>query len=228
MASPGTSRIIVLVLGFYAPGLAAVRVRIVNKAQAPHEVVTSAQRMAAGIFSAARIQTAWAVCVASQCQPLAASKNADGAIEILMVINQDATPGCTPGALGISLPSIGDGNRAGVFYSRIEAVSREQIVSLGASVAEILAHAMAHEIGHLLLNWSTHAQEGLMRASWTAVEFHAMRSYKLFFSAGEAGMMRRAIAKRSSRRNERRARQAEQKVVKGPRPLCCMGSAPSP
>jgi hypothetical protein len=203
---PGMSRIIVLTLGFCAPGFpgtAGIRVRIVNKAQAPAEVITSAQRIATDIFAAAGIQTSWEVCAAPQCQPIARPEYADRPAEVLVIINKDATPGSRPAALGTSLPSVGAGNRAGVFYSRIEAAARDTTLSLGASVAEILAHVMTHEIGHLLLNWTTHAHEGLMRADWTAVEFHAMRSSKLFFSAAQAGMMRRAIVKRSRRRDER-------------------------
>jgi hypothetical protein len=121
---------------------------------------------------------------------------------ILMLINQDATPGSRSNALGISLPFVGEGNRAGVFYSRIAAVARETAVSLGASVAEVLAHAMAHEIGHLLLRWTTHEKEGLMRGDWTFVELHAMKSSKLLFSAGEAATMRRAIMNWSRTRDE--------------------------
>src|SRR5262245_48507948 len=114
-----------------------------------------------------------------------------------LFINTDASPRAMRTALGVSLPRIGAGNRAGVFYSRIEKASHDRTVSLGASVAEVLAYVMAHEIGHLLLNTRMHLNEGIMRADWTLVEFGAMRNGKLSFAAAEAGAMRRAVLKRN-------------------------------
>jgi hypothetical protein len=95
------------------------------------------------------------------------------------------------------LSSVGERNRVGVFYSRIERVSRDRTIGLGASVADVLAHVIAHEIGHLLLNWKTHSAEGIMRTEWTIVEFAAMRKRKLFFTTYEARAMRRAVQERN-------------------------------
>jgi hypothetical protein len=44
-----------------------------------------------------------------------------------------------------------------------------------------------------------------MRPDWTSKEFHAMRSSKLLFSAGEAAAMRRSVVKRNGRQGERAA-----------------------
>jgi tetrahydromethanopterin S-methyltransferase subunit C len=178
-------------------------VRIINKAPASPDVIAAARQITENIFAAAGIRTDWEECMAAACQPLAVPEHGDRPAEILLVINADATPRTRRTALGTSLPSVGDGNRAGVFYSRIESAAQEKIVSVGASVAEVLAHVIAHEIGHLLLNWKTHANEGIMRTEWTLVEFSAMRSGKLLFAASEAAAMRRAVVRRSLERHRR-------------------------
>jgi hypothetical protein len=149
------------------------------------------------IFSTARIETRWQECPVGRDQVSQHADCGDNREIICIIINTDALPGSTRTALGVSLPQIGLGNRAGVFYSRIEKASRDPTVSLGASVAEVLAYVMAHEVGHLLLNSRTHLNEGIMRADWTLLEFGAMRNGQLSFGAAEAGAMRRAVLKRN-------------------------------
>jgi hypothetical protein len=166
-----------------------IDIRIINRAEAPPEVVARAQQIVANVYSVAGIQVRWQESNnPSTCQPA----------QITVVINPDATRGSTRTALGISFPLVGEGGRAGVFYSRIERVSRDPTIGLGASVAEVLAYVMVHEIGHLVLNWTTHSRDGIMRTNWTLVEFAAMRGGKLFFAAAEASALRRAFQKRRS------------------------------
>jgi hypothetical protein len=194
------SSTMVLSVGISAPGFSSqpyINVRIINKAEAPAEVITHAQRIMSKIFSVARIQIRWQECPVPGNQASQHPECGDGPAVIGVVINDDASSPWTRKALGVSLPSIGAGNRAGVFYSRIEKAAYERTVSLGASVAEVLAYVMAHEIGHLLLNSKMHSNEGIMRADWTFVEFGAMRNGKLSFPAAEAGAMRRAVVKRN-------------------------------
>ena len=51
---------------------------------------------------------------------------------------------------------------ASVFYHRVQKLADD----LGFSRGEILGHALAHEIGHLLLGAHSHTVNGIMRASW--------------------------------------------------------------
>jgi hypothetical protein len=71
-----------------------------------------------------------------------------------------------------------DGNAvAYVFYRRVRAEADRYDVSAGL----VLACAIAHEIGHLLLPAATHAADGLMRASWSGNEFHRAEQGRLKF-----------------------------------------------
>src|SRR5262249_5652007 len=54
-----------------------------------------------------------------------------------------------------------------IFYRQVEAQARQYDYSLPM----ILASAIAHEVGHLLLPDGRHSPEGLMRACWTRDDF---------------------------------------------------------
>jgi hypothetical protein len=57
----------------------------------------------------------------------------------------------------------GKGCYADLFYEPIQQLQEETHVSPSV----ILGHAMAHELGHLLLGTSSHSPNGLMRSHWT-------------------------------------------------------------
>ena len=57
----------------------------------------------------------------------------------------------------------GRGCYADLFYEPIQHLEEETHVSQSV----ILGHAMAHELGHLLLGTNSHSPSGLMRAHWT-------------------------------------------------------------
>jgi hypothetical protein len=60
---------------------------------------------------------------------------------------------------------------------RIVARARDDAgLERGQRVGVVLGRAAAHEIGHYLLNSSTHAESGLMRATFDESEFVDMRS----------------------------------------------------
>jgi hypothetical protein len=62
-----------------------------------------------------------------------------------------------------------------IFFARVEAVS----AGANVDVAQVLGHAMAHEIGHLLLP-AGHSATGLMSADWTVHDVHRAGTGLLF------------------------------------------------
>ena len=54
----------------------------------------------------------------------------------------------------------------------------------------MLACAIAHELGHLLLPVRTHAPAGLMRACWSRDEFHRAEQGQLTFLPEEVARIR--------------------------------------
>ena len=77
-----------------------------------------------------------------------------------------------------------------VFYERVRAEAERYDVS----TALVLACAMAHELGHLLLPGDGHARDGLMRPCWSRDDFQRAAQGRLRFSSGEAALVRLAAA----------------------------------
>ena len=69
----------------------------------------------------------------------------------------------------------------------------------------VLGRTVAHEVGHYLLNTSSHARRGLMRARIDARDFADLRS-GAFFLDGPAGAWVRSAVARSARSDARLAR----------------------
>jgi hypothetical protein len=89
------------------------------------------------------------------------------------------------------------GRMAYVFYNRVERIARTYLTpSRGRAKRNsdidnviVLAHAMAHEIGHLLLPHG-HSATGLMRADWDGQDLHLAVRGQLRFTAVEAQLIR--------------------------------------
>jgi len=58
----------------------------------------------------------------------------------------------------------------------------------------LLGHALAHEIGHVLLQNNGHAETGLMKARWTSVDYYKMLAEPLRFTPGDARTIRSNLA----------------------------------
>jgi len=156
-----------------APGnhdqTAAVRlvVRVYDGAGLASRDLNEAARVASGILSAAGVDVRWKACPRTAagsdrtgCRGALASNEV-----VLRLIPAANAMTREPAALGSTLLDTG-GRRAvlsTVFMDRVADVARR------ARVAEpqLTGRAMAHELGHLLLNTSGHAAAGLMRAFWS-------------------------------------------------------------
>jgi len=64
--------------------------------------------------------------------------------------------------------------------------------------SQVLGWAMAHEIGHLLLNNARHSNKGLMRAHWSHTELTQNRKSDWSFVTRDARGMRAAMAMRAA------------------------------
>jgi hypothetical protein len=74
-----------------------------------------------------------------------------------------------------------------VLMDRVEELAREQQF---VSKAQILGHAVAHEIGHLLMGTNSHSPHGLMREGWKVNDLREMSQRHLLFSKEEVERMR--------------------------------------
>ena len=87
------------------------------------------------------------------------------------------------------------GRMAYVFYDRVERVARTHLHTgrrtgtYDLDDIVVLAHAMAHEIGHLLLPYG-HSATGLMRANWDDADLRRALRRQLNFTAQQAESIR--------------------------------------
>ena len=88
----------------------------------------------------------------------------DRTFTIVLTTSRAVPPGLGADAMGVA-PSPGDGTRGTVGYVFIDKVT-SFAASHRLAVAPVLACAIAHEIGHLLLPPNAHRADGVMRGGW--------------------------------------------------------------
>ena len=93
-----------------------------------------------------------------------------------------------------------------VFYDRIEAFSRRQMrarqnreITLFASMPKILGYAIAHELGHVLLNLEAHSAPGIMRGGWNCKDLMDVAFGSLGFTSQQAEVIRTEARRRNAR-----------------------------
>jgi hypothetical protein len=98
--------------------------------------------------------------------------------------------------LGQALECIGDhsGCSAYVFYREVRELARDGDVS----ESQLLGHALAHEIGHLLLGARSHSVNGIMRAHWHQEELYTIARAYLFFTDEQSKRMRAEVSELNS------------------------------
>jgi hypothetical protein len=86
-------------------------------------------------------------------------------------------------------PPLGEAfvTEAGGAYATIFLKSvQDEAAAVDAPLVVVLAHATAHEIGHLLLGTRAHTTWGLMRENWDRDDYRAMIQNRLHFTDEQA------------------------------------------
>jgi hypothetical protein len=91
--------------------------------------------------------------------------------------------------LGAAVHTPAGAGVAYVFYERVRAEAERY----GVSAALILACAIEHELGHLLLPDGRHSRHGLMRASWNGDDLRRADQGQLRLSVDEAHLIRERV-----------------------------------
>jgi hypothetical protein len=142
-------------------------VRVYNGADLPSRDVREATRVAASILVAGGVDVQWKACPRTAVSPdtNACRQPLAGNEAVLRLIPAATSMAAESAPLGFTLL-----DRAGrrpvlstVLMDRVADVARRAKVDLPL----LTGRAMAHELGHLLLGTSGHADAGLMRAFWS-------------------------------------------------------------
>jgi hypothetical protein len=163
--------------GQAAAGPPSIAVVAYNQAGMAADTLARAKSEVTRIYGEAGIGVTWM-------DPAAPEAGGVFAIQLLIrrrAINRSDT------AMG---KTIGDthltGGSAFIYGDRVlrSAHEREQ------DVARLLAYAMAHEMGHLLLGPAAHSASGIMRAAWDGDDLRHIGSGSMGFTAVQANALR--------------------------------------
>ena len=92
------------------------------------------------------------------------TNDADRTLTIVLTTSTAVPPGLGAEAMGVA-PTPGDGTRGTMAYIFLDKIS-SFAASHRLAVAHVVACALAHEIGHLLLPPNAHRPDSVMRDTW--------------------------------------------------------------
>jgi tetratricopeptide (TPR) repeat protein len=107
---------------------------------------------------------------------------------------REASDGVSQVALARALPFGEAGVAIHVMYERIRFVARRS-----SQEAPILAHVLAHEIGHVLQGTNAHAPGGVMKAHWNGQDYDAMERKPLEFTSLDVDLIKDGLNLRKAR-----------------------------
>src|SRR5687768_6121264 len=164
-----------------------VTVRVYKTSLRPSEFRSASER-AARVLRAAGIAVSWVQCWSGGHAQVSLSADCERPLTqsdfiVHLIHAADPNSASHPESLGFSLidEQAGTGTVATVYTDRVAMLARKA----GVNGVDLLALAMAHEIGHLLLGTSQHAARGLMRERWSHTEVRRRLSQDWSFSVDE-------------------------------------------
>ena len=184
-------------MGWQAVGLAAtIFIRTFNNVGVPAADLAAAREHAAAVLREAGLNIVWGNCWVTDRRPADAPARCEepvGGDIVLRLQNTNGTDRSRFVSMGFSLV----GTEVAPFLATVY-VDRARSVAKGASIdtRRVLGLAMAHEIGHVLLNSNSHAPSGLMRADWSRHELRRQDPAAWTFADADAARVRSAALER--------------------------------
>lgn len=160
-------------------GNPVVAITIENASAVTASSLAKAQSVVSEIFDRAGVTVRW--------DPAEATA-ADRVLIVTLVKSATFTEGVSADAMGVA-PSPGDGTRgtrAYVFVDRVAAFATKYRVA----PMHVLACALAHEVGHLLLPPNAHRPDSVMREGWHPSLFPPRSPAVLGFPPDQARLLR--------------------------------------
>ena len=142
----------------------------------PFVTLQSAKALASRMLATADVRIAWHGVAPSEWK---------GRNRIIIIrIEMNVPTASHPGTLGYAM--LFEGVHISIFYDRIRQMDREDLAS------RLLAHAMVHEITHMLQGVERHSATGVMKARWDWDDYLLMERQPLPFTPEDIQMIRKA------------------------------------
>jgi hypothetical protein len=172
-----------------------IRVGIYNYAEIDRSELHEAESLAAALFSTAGVRIAWTEYSPKPASvwSLSGNSNPDFSVRILRTsVSKQAKRASGVDVIGESIIPRGvegpvAGGIANVFYDWVQKVSS----AWGPFTTAVLAEAIAHELGHLMLG-PQHSRRGIMKVLWTDNDQVLISHCELRFLPGQAEDLQRA------------------------------------
>ena len=166
-----------------------VTVLVYNYAHLPMQTLSQAQDRASLIFRKAGVELQWADCPLNNEDPALyphCPALFGGTQLFLRIFPTTATK------LDHAGESFVAARIAIIFWNRVD----EQGQGLKVSAPRILAHTVAHELGHLLLGSNSHSPTGIMIPRWDSQAMTRICQHGLYFNRQQAEVIRTEMKKR--------------------------------
>jgi hypothetical protein len=155
------------------------------------EIWLTAKQQSIRILDNAGVDVVWIDAAAKSCMPQSLDAY------FVVVVSPKAPKGwATFGTMGFALRT-GSHPRAYVFYDLVRSFVRNFQPSdpFESSVGVILGHAIAHEVGHLLIPGDAHGA-GIMRANWSYKEWREALAGALLFHPDDVKVIQEQLRSR--------------------------------
>jgi hypothetical protein len=180
-----------------------ITIQVHNYAEVDRKTLLEAEKIAAGIYRKVGVETRWTHAAPA---PKINQENSTGQSSLnLTDIDLNIVPRVMADRLQLSNEIMGlapgtgpDRHLVYIFYNRIERVNDAQpfIGGIHLPTSQTLGHAIAHEIGHLLLNMEVHSQTGIMRGNWGLEDLRAVACGRLVFTPQQTEVIRAEVVRR--------------------------------
>jgi hypothetical protein len=162
-----------------------VLVLLQNDANILADVAAAAQAEVLRLFELADIDVVWVTKVPAP----------DIRLRVVALVTWEPREEKLAAALGLTYGNERTrGTRGYVFWRRVERASS----SFTAALHNVLAVAIAHELGHMLLPDGAHAKRGIMEAAWNREHFGWASAGLLQFSSESSALMTRRLNQEAS------------------------------
>jgi hypothetical protein len=191
----------------------AITIHVHDYAGAAPETLAEAEEVATQIFRKAGVETRWVdVALTAENEEL----NSDGhpaftlADIQLRILPREMSDrfGLPNNVMGLAPGTGPDRRMVYVFDSQVQTLFWRLLsthhsccTDRHVSKTQILGHAIAHELGHLLLNQQVHSEHGIMRGDWGFTDLQDASYGLLLFTPREAEVLR-AEGHRRTRQQE--------------------------
>jgi hypothetical protein len=168
-------------------------VLVYDHAGLPERSLSKVTHQAAAVLSRAGVSSEWVNCGQEESDPRCSGGAEDG---VVMIRIQPDRPKSFPNALGLAFTAGEAPNLASVF----ERAARSFAARNALPFEPLLARAIAHEIGHLILGPDAHSAIGVMRPRWNRNDVVKMAQGIMTFDVQQSRLLRTRLARRIASR----------------------------